>query len=938
VRLQGQHPRRALGAPERAIEAWRQALAARPDHQDAFVALERLLGDANRTAELCETLEKHAEVVVEAPQREALIKRVAALYETPLGDLAKAIAAWRSVLDLDQENPEALDALSRLYAATADWQNLVEILQHKIDCTKETQLLRALRFEAAELLDAKLGQLSDAAEHLRRILDVTPDDADALDMLASIFVREKQHAELVDVLDRRARITKARHERDTLAFQAAHVTEHELLDLPEAIARYRHILDGNPEHAEARAALWTLCSRRGQPTARHRCPRTVASPWPGMAAALCEILELRLSVTDVPAERLDVLADIAQVQEAALGDPAATFATWARALADDPSSQDARAALERLAESASNLAGLARGLRRTSQGRVRQRIAALVRQPARRNLRNQAGQARARRGAVARDRDLAGLGRRGAGQAGNAPAQPGQNAGLGRRARARGRGGDRSKVQAEYWAALGELRLGALADRDGAITAFRSALDCAPKQERAIAALRTLALGKSHRWRRSTFSNPWRKSKPIRRAGGLARSASHHRGRCQRQGQSAAADRRDLRNQAGRPARALDLLGRALVAEPGAPETVDHLERVAELAGTPVEAAKRIEAVLDAVEPLLFADMAARAARLHLRAAVATPASEEAALQLYVRVLQAEPENTTALEALDALYRQRGDNQHLAEIIERRGAVELDPSRRMAFYAEAASLHEGSGNLVAAIAAWRAGREGDETNQTAMDELARLYEAAGERDNQVEILREKARMLDDSRQRCAVLMQVAAIKSGPLATWKAPWRPSRKRWMRIPRTCPPWRPWWISKSIGETSRPWKRRCLRQSSVLGGAELIPVLARLAKNAAERLNDSDRALVYLQQILAADPGNHAAFDETAAASHRARTLARAHRTARTQGRRRGPGSATAPPSLATACRWRPSGARSWAPRTARSRPCRRCWPAIRNISRR
>jgi tetratricopeptide (TPR) repeat protein len=91
-----------LAAPERAIEAWREALVARPDHQDAFVALERLLGDANRTVELCETLEKHAEVVVEAEQREGLIKRMATLYESPLGDLGKAIGAWRSVLDLDQ--------------------------------------------------------------------------------------------------------------------------------------------------------------------------------------------------------------------------------------------------------------------------------------------------------------------------------------------------------------------------------------------------------------------------------------------------------------------------------------------------------------------------------------------------------------------------------------------------------------------------------------------------------------------------------------------------------------------------------------------------------------------------------------------------------------------------------------------------------------------
>ena len=105
------------------------------------------------------------------------------------------------------------------------------------------------------------------------------------------------------------------------------------------------------------------------------------------------------------------------------------------------------------------------------------------------------------------------------------------------------------------------------------------------------------------------------------------------------------------------------MLGRALAVEPGAPETVDNLERVADVAGLPGEAAKHIEAVLDDVEPMLFADMAARAARLHLRAP--SPANEEAALQLYVRVLAASPENTGALEALDALYRQRGDHENL---------------------------------------------------------------------------------------------------------------------------------------------------------------------------------------------------------------------------------------------------------------------------------
>ena len=855
-----------LAAPERAIEAWRQALAARPDHQDAFVALERLLGDASRTVELCETLEKHAEVVVEAPQRETLIKRMASLYETPLGDLSKAIAAWRSVLDLDQENLEALDALSRLYAATSDWQNLVEILQHKIECTKDQQLLRALRFQAAELLDAKLGQLSDAAEHLRRILDVTPDDADALDMLASIFLREKQYAELVDVLDRRARVTNAPVERDTLAFQAAQVTEHELLELPEAITRYRRILDSTPDHAESRAALWTLC--RGEDNRLLAIDALepllrLGQEW----RPLCEVLELRLLVTDGPAQRIEILGDIAQVQEAALGDPAATFATWARALADDPSSPDARSALERLAEAGGNLAGLAAvyeerlkavydselqrwfgsrlaDLYETKLGNA-ERAVELWREIE--TLPGCEGPALAKQEAILRSlgrmQDLADV----VGREAEVATDP--------------------SVQAEFWATLGELRLGALADRDGAISAFRSALECQLNQVRAVAALRELALGKEPPVDALDILEPLAEER-----NDFAELVALLEARL-----TIVDDASDKASLLRRIAeiwetklvnlpRALDVLGRALLAEPGAQETVDHLERVADLNGTPVEAARRIEAVLDAVEPMLFSDMATRAARLHLRAAEVTPASEEAALQLYVRVLQAEPENATALEALDALYRVRGDQQHLAEIIERRGVAELDPSRRLMLYAEAASLHEGLGNLVAAIADWRAGREGDETNQSAMDELARLYEAAGERENQVEILREKVRMLDDSRQRCAVLMQVASIKSGPLADLEGAVEAVKDALDADPQDLSALAALVELESQRGDFTALEEALLRQSSVVGRAELIPVLARLAQNAAEQLHDSDRALVYLQQILAADPGNHEAFEET------------------------------------------------------------------------
>ena len=850
--------------PERAIEAWRAALASRPDHQDAFVALERLLEDAGRTAELCETLEKHAEVVMETPRREALIRRMAGLYEAPLGDLVKAIASWRAVLDLDQEDVEALDALARLYAATGAWQDLVETLQHKIDCSKDARLLRALHFQAAELLDEKLGQLSDAAEHLRQILEVAPDDGDALDMLASIYLREKRHAELVEVLDRRAQLMAAPAERDTLLFQAAHVTQHELLDLQDAIARYRRILEGNPGHAESRTALWELA--RGEDC--RLLALDVIEPLLRLGQEwkpLCECLGLRLSVVDIPAARLDVLADIAQVEEAALGDRAAAFATWARALAEDPASADVTASLERLAGETGNFDGLAEvyeerlkavydselqlklgcrlaGLYEHTLGKP-ERALELWREVE--TLPSGEGLALSRQEVLlrglGRDHDLADVLAREA-EVATDPA-----------------------IQAEYWAALGELRLGALADRDGAISAFRSALDAAPKLDRAVTALRTLALGKDPPVEAFDILEP------------LAEEEGNFAGLCAllearlavvEDGSDKAALLRRIaeicESKLGDLSRALDVLGRALLAEPGSQETVDNLERVAEAAGAGVEAAKRIEAVLEATEPMMFAEMAMRAARLRLQSA--EPANEEAALQLYVRVLEADRDNAGALEALDALYRRRGDSQRLAGILERRGALDLDPSRRLMFYAEAASLHEGIGNLNAAIAAWRLGREGDETDQTAMDELARLFEAAGQRENQVEILREKARMLDDSQPRCAVLLQVAAIKAGPLADVEGAVDAVKEALDAKPGD---------RRALAMLVELEERRSdfaaleealLRQSAVLGGDEQLAVLAKLASNAAERLQDGDRALVYLQQILVADPNNAAAFAET------------------------------------------------------------------------
>ena len=860
-----------LGDPEKAMAAWREAIEARPDHLDSFLALERLLADANKIAELCEVLEKHAEVSLDAREREGLIKRVATLFEYPLEQRGKAISAWRTVLDMDQNDHEALDALVRLYLSAEDHTSLVEILLRKMDTCHDPDLLRSLRFQAAEVYDEKLSEPTEAATQLRAILADHPDDGDALEMLSALCLREKQFVELVEVLDKRAKLAKTAAERLSLAYQAAHINEHELLNLADSVERYRLILAENPAHPETCVALWALAKGEDNRVAAIDVLEPVlrmAQEW----KPLCELLELRLSAVDLPAERMQALAAIALVQERFLGDIHGAFATFARALAEVPDNDELRGAVERLANQAGDFHGLAAvyedrlknsydvSLQKLYGSRLAVLCEGVLANPAR---------------AVELWGEVATL------PGAEEDALAHQEALL----RQLGRSAELAEVlqreadialspgkQADFWAELGLVLLGAgdpmvgLSDeQDRAIQAFRSSLDRNPLQAKALKALRSLAERKSPpadaldileplaeergdfaemvsltEARVSIVDDPVEKASLLRRIADLCDTRLNDK------------------------SRALDALGRALFEDPAADETAEGLARLAEDMGTPVEAARRIAKVLPGVEPALFPALAMRAANLFL--AATGQENQAAALDLYTKVLESDPENTEALEAVESIYRKLGDYPRLAGILERRGEIELSPERRLTFFAEAARLHEAGGHMKEAVTAWQKSREGDESNPTPLDELARLFESLCDYPALVDILREKAQIEDNSDTRADLFVRVAELQAGPIEDQSAAVDTLKEALDYAPNHLIALATLVELEEMRGDYTALEEALLRQSNNLQGEEQFTALARLARNASTHLNDPERALVYLQQILAGDPSNRLAFGES------------------------------------------------------------------------
>ncbi|HLK90742.1 MAG TPA: tetratricopeptide repeat protein [Polyangia bacterium] len=845
-----------LGRPADAVEAWRAALAAKPDERDIFLALERLLTGAGRSSELVEILERHLETAVDGDERKVIAKRIAHLYEDALKEPERAVRAWETVLEIDPNEGEALESLAQLHLASLSYQELADVYARKIDITERADERRMLFLQSARIHEENLGDAERAIEQLRALLTETPGDGEALAELDRILTAEGRQTDLVEVLDARAAGAKDAASRDELAFRAARLTETELSDVEGAIGRYAAILAKSPAHPDAREALYAIA--RGDD---YRLPAVgvleplerAAKRWDGVV----ELLELRLGVEDAVDGRLALLGEIARIEETERRDVGRAFAAWARALTEDATVDQPREALERLAAATKDWSRLAEvyaermdatfdaGLQRT----LAMRLASLYEDqlPDLERAAEYLRKAQSLPGdeepvLQALERVLGKLGKGAEDELGQVLAREAELA-------------SEPAAQADFLAALGALRVGPLGDPEGALTAFRDAVERDPNHAAAHGALIGLLD------RPETQEGALDVLEPLAEARGdyqelvalygrrvELRDDRGERAHWLRRIADVAAD------QLQQPELAIEALGRALVEEPAGTGTLDDLERISGAAKMPGVGAEKIETAMAGAEPDAAQELAIRAARLYQEAG-----DRAAAERLYTRVLDHDAENADALVALEGLYRAGGAPARLAAVLERRSAAELDPQVRRTRLLEAARLHEGQGDLPAAVAALQQLRAADEEDLDALKELARLYEALGQAQDLCAVLAERARLTEDPRQRAQLWSRVGELRLTLLEDLEGAAEAYREALDGAPDDALALS---ALESIEDRRGDWstlQEVLMRRLGSATGADQVAVLLKLARNAEQKLSDIDQAVGFLRQLLDADPGN-------------------------------------------------------------------------------
>jgi tetratricopeptide (TPR) repeat protein len=758
-----------------AIAAWRQVLEVATDDPEALSALDRLLAVEARADELVVVVARRAELADDATVRLTLLHRVASLYDHVLERAPQAIVAYREVLATAPDDVPALTALERLYRASGDARELAGVVEQRLALTDDAALARQLRLDLAAIYERDLADPYQAIANLEAVLAADAGDATALAELDRLYAGNRMWPEQLDVLDRRALLAPEAGARAELAYRAARLCETELGEPEAALGRYGAVLQILPSHAGAKAALEALLAKddhaEAAATLLERHLRAA-----GDADGLVQVAERRLELPGDREARRDQWAALADLHETLRSDLRAASQTWARALNEDPTDLGLLGPLERLAQVRGAWAELA---------------ALLEGQLAKGGLDAELEHAYAMRLGKIYEEALADLARAATTfrrAASTNVDEPPALAALDRVLWRLGRWGELADVLAreaevseadatgaDFLFRLGDVRESQLRDTAGAVDAYRSVIERAPRHGAARASLeRLLATADEQRGAIIDTLEPlyeqesdWARLADLL-AAKLAVTSDHHERAAIYQRIAGLAETR-----LGDGVRALDAAGGWLAEDPLSTEALAEVDRLAALQGRWVEAAARVAGVAgtlgDGAVPLWMYVGTVQLDRI---------GDADLARASFEHALAGDDEHGPALEGLERIHRSRGDSAGLAAVLTRRANLAFDPPSKQALWTEVAGLRERAGDDAGAIAAWEAVIDIADDDRAPLARLAAIYERQADHRNLIATLGRAARIAADAAEEKQLRVRIAGLERGlgDLAAAGAAWQ------------------------------------------------------------------------------------------------------------------------------------------------------------------
>ncbi len=322
------------------FEGWVALLEEDPDRKDAALHLDQMekrLRTEHQHESLIELFLARVGVEADGKRRASMLLEVGQLFESKVGDLAKAFTALLAAYKEDPR-PHTWDELERLASATGTWNELLAELTEIVPTLPEHDR-GAAWLRIARLYGERMGHieyaLTSVTEAVRLLgapgSESVPAAKEAAELRIQLLGRGERWQELADALGVAATNERNSVRRSELYSEQADVLESRLGDGVGAAKAYRAAVAAQPSAGELRGALEALLRRRGD--------------W----KELCEALTERASV-GVGDESLSLHREAAEILAERLNDRRGATERYELIIKHLPADLVTLRALERLYE------------------------------------------------------------------------------------------------------------------------------------------------------------------------------------------------------------------------------------------------------------------------------------------------------------------------------------------------------------------------------------------------------------------------------------------------------------------------------------------------------------------------------------------------------------------------------------------------------------
>jgi tetratricopeptide (TPR) repeat protein len=249
--------------PRASVRLNRKLLSIDPTDSVASAELERYYEDNQDRTGLVDLLKSRLQHA-RPSETVDILKKIARTSEEGARDVDTATEHYLKILELQPENREALEALSRIYESTEQWAELLDITRKQIKVVTDRAYKALLYFKCGSVMEAKFNREQDAIRYYDAAIKTSPNCLPAVHGLRDLYRRREEWEKVIETLELEVKLWTDDKERAGVFAQIGGIYEKHLDDAERAMQFYDSALAIDSDSLPANQALFEYYFDRGE--------------------------------------------------------------------------------------------------------------------------------------------------------------------------------------------------------------------------------------------------------------------------------------------------------------------------------------------------------------------------------------------------------------------------------------------------------------------------------------------------------------------------------------------------------------------------------------------------------------------------------------------------------------------------------------------------